>query len=62
VSTKLLLLSSIPIFIDILLYNIELYKYSQILALFTGLLLGSIGFIYIHKSVLELLNKDRLEN
>jgi uncharacterized membrane protein len=62
ISTKILLLSSIPLILDVILYSISIYNYSNYIALLTGFLLGSIGFIYIHKSVLELLNKDRLEN
>ncbi len=62
INTKFLLLSSIPIFIDIFLYTIDVYKYSQTIALSTGLLLGSIGFFYIHKAILELLLKTKDKN
>jgi len=55
VSTKLLLLSSIPIFADVFLYSFEFYSYYKYSALFTGFLLGSVGFIYIHRTVIEML-------
>jgi uncharacterized membrane protein len=44
-NTKVLLFSSIPMFIDVVLYSFGLYSYSKTIALFTGLLLGSVGFI-----------------
>lgn len=55
VSTKLLLLISIPLFIDVIGTSLNVYNYSKIIALCTGLLLGSVGFIYIHKEVFQLL-------
>lgn len=61
-SSKLLLLSSLPIFIDIILYSINIYSYSKYIALLTGLLLGSIGFFYIHSSFIDLLTKRKGEN
>ena len=36
--------------------QLEFITYSKYLALFTGLLLGSVGFIYIHNSIIELFN------
>ncbi|MCW8850273.1 MAG: DUF2085 domain-containing protein [Melioribacteraceae bacterium] len=59
ISTKTLLFSSIPMFIDVILYSFGIYHYSKYLALLTGLLLGSVGFIYIHNSIIELVDKQR---
>ena len=59
ISTKNLLFSSIPIFIDVIFYSVGFYSYSKYLALLTGLLLGSVGFIYIHNSIIELFDKQR---
>jgi uncharacterized membrane protein len=59
ISTKTLLFSSIPMFIDVILYSLGFYSYSKYLALLTGLLLGSVGFIYIHNLIIELLDKKR---
>lgn len=61
ISTKTLLLFSIPMLIDVILYSLEIYLYSKYLALLTGLLLGSVGFIYIHNSIIELFDKSREE-
>lgn len=62
VSTKLLLLSAVPMIIDIVLYSNSFYNYSKYIALFTGLLLGSVGFIYIHEAIFELLRKEKEMN
>lgn len=61
VSIKTLLLSSLPMLIDVLLYSIGIYTYSHFVALLTGLLLGSVGIIYIHNTIIELLiyNKEK---
>jgi len=61
-STKVLFLSSLPMFLDIFLYSLNVYDYSKYSALLSGLLLGSIGFIYIHSSIIELLTKQKGEN
>ncbi len=61
VSTKIMLLSSVPMFIDVILYSIGIYSYSKPIALFTGLLLGSVGFIYIHDALKIILLKQNKE-
>ena len=45
------------IFADILFYSIGIYEYSIFTALTTGLLLGSVGFIYIRNVLFDYLNK-----
>lgn len=62
ISTKVLLLSSIPLILDVILYSVGIYQYSKYIALLTGLLLGSIGFIYIHRSIIEFLTKTEGES
>jgi uncharacterized membrane protein len=57
ISLKLLILSSLPIFLDIILYSIGVYSYKHPVSLATGLFLGSIGFLYIQNCILELLTK-----
>lgn len=59
ISTKTLFLFSVPMFSDVILYSLGIYSYSKYLALITGLLLGSVGFIYIHNSIIELFDKQR---
>ena len=61
ITTKVLLLSSIPLILDVILYSINIYQYSKFIALVTGFLLGSIGFIYIHRSIIEFLTKPEGE-
>ena len=58
VSTKVMLLSSVPMFIDVILHTLGVYTYSKPIALFTGLLLGSVGFIYIHDALKIILVKQ----
>ncbi len=59
ISTKILILASTPLFIDVILTSIGVYNYSHYFALVTGLLLGSFGFFYIHKSIVMLLIKKK---
>ena len=61
ISTKTLLVFSFPMFLDVFLYSIGIYSYSKYLALTTGLLLGSVGFIYIHNAIIELFDNQRKE-
>lgn len=54
-STRLLLFSSLPMITDVFLLALGIYNYSKIIALLTGLLLGSVGFFYIQNLIIELL-------
>lgn len=58
ITLKFMLLSSLPMMIDIILYSISIYKYSIFIAFTTGMLLGSTGFIYIRSVLLDFLNKN----
>lgn len=58
VSTKLLLFISIPLFIDVILSSFGIYNYSKHFALFTGLLLGSVGFVYFRNALILLFEKN----
>ena len=62
ISIRLLFISSIPIFIDIILYSANIYKYSHLAALFTGLFLGSVGFLYIQNTIFDFLTKSKGKN
>lgn len=46
-NVKFLLWASVPMIADVILYNVRIYSYSKIAALITGLLFGSICFLYI---------------
>ncbi len=59
VSTKVLLYFSLPMFLDVLLYSFGIYTYSHNFALLTGLLLGSVGFIYIQDAIIKILVKNK---
>lgn len=48
---KFLLIGSIPIIFDVLFTTFKLYEYSRIVALSTGLLFGSILFLYLYNSL-----------
>ena len=47
-SGKLMLIASIPMLIDVVLYSSGLYYYSINIAFITGLLFGSVGIAYIY--------------
>ena len=55
---RLIIAASIPMVVDVILYSIGLYKYSKTIALFTGLLLGSIGIAYIYNGLQILVEKN----
>ena len=62
VTLLFLLLSSLPMILDIILYSISIYEYSITIAFTTGLLLGSTGFIYIRGVLFEFFLKNIGEN
>lgn len=45
--TSYLVLFSIPMLLDVILYSIGIYEYSKSIAFITGLLFGSVVFLYI---------------
>lgn len=58
ISIKLLLLASLPMFVDVFLYGIRLYSYNQYIAFTTGLVLGIIGLIFFYQTLKELYKKN----
>ncbi|MGE5352198.1 MAG: DUF2085 domain-containing protein [Acidobacteriota bacterium] len=60
---KYLIYAGIPMLLDVILYSVNIYNYSKIIAFLTGLLLGSVGFFYIlgafEKFIAELKSQDR---
>lgn len=54
---KYLIISTIPIIIDILFLSFGIYNYSKPLALLTGFVFGSTGFFYIWDGIEKLLNE-----
>ena len=51
INIKYLLLASLPILLDILLYNLNIYAYSKLIAFGSGILFGSAGFFYIASGI-----------
>lgn len=47
IKTSFLILLSIPMFLDVVLYNTGTYQYNKFTAYLTGLLFGSAVFLYI---------------
>jgi len=56
---KFLLIASIPMFLDVILYSLGIYRYSKTIAFSTGILLGSVGFLYIHEGILNLIKEKK---
>ena len=54
-----LILSAVPMIVDIILYSIGLYKYSKPTAFSTGFLFGSVGFYYFYISLEKLIVEQR---
>ena len=51
ISYKFFILAIALILVDIFMYSIEFYNYSKIIALLTGMFLGSIVFYYFYKGL-----------
>lgn len=56
---KYLIFSAAPMFIDVILYSSGVYSYSRELALFSGILFGIAGIIYIYNGLQILLAEKR---
>lgn len=52
---KPLLVFSAPMILDVFLNSINLYNYSKAIAFLTGLLFGSVGFLYLYNGLYQLL-------
>ena len=46
-------------FVDVILYSTGIYTYSKTIAFSTGILLGSVGFLYIHEGILNLIKEKK---
>lgn len=58
-SFKIFLAAASPMLLDVFFYTIGLYTYSKPIALFTGLLLGSVGFLYFYSGLNEFINEQK---
>lgn len=57
-SGKLMLVASVPMLIDVVLYSSGLYDYSINIAFITGLFFGSVGIAYIYHGLQILLERN----
>ena len=57
--TKYLLYSSLPMFLDVGLVMFGVYKYSKTIAFLTGILLGSVGIVYLIELIEKFLSQNR---
>ncbi len=51
---KILIIAAIPMIIDVVATSFGIYSYSKPVAWITGFLLGSVGFLYFYKSLIQL--------
>jgi uncharacterized membrane protein len=61
IDIKFLLLSAVPLTLDVIFYNLELYNYSKPIAFSTGLFLGSAGFYYFYVGLEKLFSDKKLK-
>lgn len=54
---KIILFASIPMLADVILYSLGVYYYSKTIALLTGVLLGSAGFLYFYFALKKLIQE-----
>ena len=54
---EILLIAAIPMIADVILYSLGFYDYSKTLALLTGVLLGSAGFLYFYSALKKLIQE-----
>jgi uncharacterized membrane protein len=52
---KFLLYASVPMITDVILCSVNVYHYSKLIAFNTGLLLGSVGFLYLYTGLNNLI-------
>ncbi len=58
---KFLFISALPILIDILFASLKIYSYSKTTAYLSGLLFGSVLFLYFYKSLINFFNEIQLD-
>ena len=61
IDIKFLLLSAVPIILDVISYNLGLYNYSKPIAFSTGLFLGSAGFYYFYIGLEKLFPDNKIK-
>ena len=59
IKLKILLLSALPIISDIIFYQLGFYSYNKILSMITGMISGTIVFLYIFEILTESVMKEK---
>ncbi|MFA5806602.1 MAG: DUF2085 domain-containing protein [Melioribacteraceae bacterium] len=54
---KFLFIAAAPMISDVILYSLNIYHYSKMIALTTGFLLGSVGFLYLYAGLNNLIRE-----
>ncbi len=55
---KVFIMFAFPMLLDVILYSIGIYSYSKIIAFITGLLLGSMAFLYFYDGFKKLIQRE----
>ena len=58
---KFLIISAVPLILDVMFYNLGLYNYSKPVAFSTGIFFGSAGFYYFYIGLEKLFSEKNLE-
>jgi uncharacterized membrane protein len=59
---KYFFIAAMPLVSDVIFYSINIYQYSRTIAFCTGLLFGSIGFLYLYNVLNQLFNEMKSGN
>ncbi len=54
---KFLFIAAAPMISDVILYSLNIYHYSKLMAFSSGFLLGSVGFIYLYEGLNNLIRE-----
>lgn len=54
---KFLFVAAVPMICDVILNSANIYHYSKMIALITGVLLGSVGFLYLYAGLNNLVRE-----
>jgi uncharacterized membrane protein len=59
IKLKFLLVSVLPIISDIIFYQVGFYSYNKILSMITGIIFGTITFLFIFEVITESVMKEK---
>lgn len=58
---KFLILSAVPLILDVIFYNIGIYNYSKTAAFTSGLFFGSAGIYYFYIGLEKLISEQKIK-